>query len=299
MSSAVEPTTGKARNRRRAAAAAAVLVAGGAVTGGVLASTLGASAASSPAPAASGSAGSSSAPSKPGLPWDGPRPTPRLTGTVTAVGADTIGIKTSTATTTYSVTSATVIVKPPAPTTASPNFTPPKAGSAKATLADVKVGDTVSFSTTTAGGTVLAQVIDGLLPGARGFGPNHGIKPLTGTVTAVGATTVGIKTSTGTATYSVTSATTIAKFATGSLDGVKVGDTVSFATTTVGGTVLAHLEDGVLAGPGGFGRRGGPGGPGGQGGPGGPGGFGGMHGPRDGGPAAPLATPSASPAAQA
>jgi hypothetical protein len=299
MSSPVEPTTGKASTRRRAAAAAAVLIAGGAVTGGILASTLGASAASSPAPAASSSAGSGSSPSKPltpGMPWNGPRRAPQLTGTVTAVGADTIGIKTSTATTTYSVTSATLIFKLPTATTATPNVTPPKAAIGKATLADVKVGDTVFFSTTTTGATVLARLFDGKLPaaGPRGFGPNDGVPPLTGTVTAVGTTTVDIKTSTGTVTYSVTSTTTVQKFATGSLDGVKVGDTVSFETTTVGGTVLAHLEDGLAGGlgrgdgPGGFGApgRGGPGGFGG-------GGPGGMHGPNDGSSAAPSAAPAA------
>ena len=64
------------------------------------------------------------------------------------------------------------------------------------------------------------------------------MQPLTGTVTAVGTSTVTIKTSTATTTYSVTSTTTIEKFAQGSLDGVKVGDTVSFETTTTGGTVL-------------------------------------------------------------
>jgi hypothetical protein len=185
-----------------------------------------------------------------------------------------VTIKTSTATATYSVTATTAIFKPG---TATPgNAEPGKARPGKATLADVKVGDTVFFDTTTKGGNVLARLFDGKMPGAVGpRGPANGVKPLTGTVTAVGTSTVTIKTSTATTTYSVTSTTTIEKFAKGSLDGVKVGDTVRFETTTTGGTVLAHLMDGMPAfGPGaggrGFGgpRFGGPGGPGGAGGPG-------------------------------
>jgi len=81
------------------------------------------------------------------------------TGTVTAVGSDTVTIKTSTATTTFSTTSTTRIDK-----------------DGTATLADVKVGDTVFFNTTTDGGTVLAALHDGKLPamgpgGRDGFGP--------------------------------------------------------------------------------------------------------------------------------
>src|SRR5450755_673583 len=82
-----------------------------------------------------------------------------VTGTVTTVGTDTVGIKTSTATTTYSVTTTTRIEK-----------------AGKATLTDVKVGDTVFFVTTTTGGTVIADLIDGKLPTVAGFG-GHGFGP--------------------------------------------------------------------------------------------------------------------------
>jgi hypothetical protein len=84
------------------------------------------------------------------------------TGTVTAVGTGTISIKTSTATTTYSVTTTSHILKP---------------GTTKPTLTDVKVGDTVFFTVTTKGGTVIANLIDGKLPTAangHGFGPGQG-----------------------------------------------------------------------------------------------------------------------------
>ncbi len=93
------------------------------------------------------------------------------TGTVTAVGTDTVGIKTSTATTTYSVPSTSHILK---------------AGTTKPTLADVKVGDTVFFTVTTKGGTVIANLFDGKLPtiaghaGPGGGGPGFGFGGRTG-----------------------------------------------------------------------------------------------------------------------
>jgi hypothetical protein len=249
---------------RRAVAAAAVLVGGGAIAGGVLASTIGASAApggtAQPA-AASSDPATPPASAAPHIRGDGPgRPAAGSAGTVTAVGTGTVSIKTSTATTTYSVTSTTTIFK--------------GGVTGKASLADVKVGDTVFFDTTASGSTVLARLFDGKLPGRGPGGPANGVRPLTGTVTAVGTSTVTIKTTTATTTYSVTSTTTIEKFAQGSLDGVKVGDTVSFETTTTGGTVLAHLMDGkpAFGGPGGGPGGHGFGGPGGHGfgGPGGP-----------------------------
>jgi hypothetical protein len=274
---------GKPRSRRGTATAIA-LIAGGALAGGILASTVGASASSSTTAASAAEAAVSSqapAASSP-APGQGTRPSfvgPRLkqlTGTVTAVGTDTVGIKTSTAATTYSVTSTSHI---------SINETGPGA------LSGVKVGDTVFFSTTTDGGTVIADLRDGTA-GPGGFGgpggPGRGgpgfagVRPLTGTVTAVGTDTVGIKTSTATTTYSVTSTTRIEKNGKATLTDVKVGDTVFFATTTTGGTVIANLFDGKLPTVAGLGGHGfGPGGPG----------FGGRMGH---GPQAPAASPSAS-----
>src|SRR5450755_2374090 len=152
---------GKTRGRRGTATAIA-LIAGGALAGGILASTVGASASSSTTAASAAEAAVSSpapAASSPS-PGQGNRPNfvgPRLkqlTGTVTAVGTDTVGIKTSTATTTYSVTSTSHI---------SINETGPGA------LSGVKIGDTVFFSTTTDGGTVIADLRDGTA-GPGGFG---------------------------------------------------------------------------------------------------------------------------------
>ena len=261
---------------RRGTTTAIALITGGAVVGGILASTLGASAssnnASSNTPSAISAAVSSSAPApsstapKAGTKKDRPAFVAPLTGKVTAVGTDSVTIATTATTSTpsttktYSVTSTTHI---------SINENGPGA------LTGVKVGDTVSFSVTTTGGTVLADLRDGVGPAAGGFGGPRGrgpggpggfggivgVAPETGTVTAVGTDTVGIKTSTATTTYSVPSTSHILKAGTAkpTLADVKVGDTVFFTVTTKGGTVIANLFDGKLptiaghAGPGGGG----------------------------------------------
>lgn len=267
---------------RRGTTTAIALITGGAVVGGILASTLGASAssnnASSNTPSAVTAAVSSSAPAPsspaPGIKKARPAFVAPLTGKVTAVGTDSVTIATTatsstpSTTKTYSVTSTTHI---------SINENGPGA------LTGVKVGDTVSFSVTTSGGTVLADLRDGVGLGAgrfggpRGRGPGGpgglggivGVAPETGTVTAVGTDTVGIKTSTATTTYSVPSTSHILKAGSAkpTLADVKVGDTVFFTVTTKGGTVIANLFDGKLptmsshAGPGfGFGGRMGNGG---------------------------------------
>jgi len=275
---------------RRGTTTAIALITGGAVVGGILASTLGASAssnnASSNTPSAITAAVSSSAPAPsstaPGTKKVRPAFVAPLTGKVTAVGTDSVTIATTATTSTpsttktYSVTSTTHI---------SINENGPGA------LTGVKVGDTVSFSVTTKGGTVLADLRDGVGPaagafgGPRGRGPGGpggfggviGVAPETGTVTAVGTDTVGIKTSTATTTYSVPSTSHILKAGTAkpTLADVKVGDTVFFTVTTKGGTVIANLFDGKLptiaghAGPGGpaFGFGGRMGGNMGKGGP--------------------------------
>jgi len=267
---------------RRGTTTAIALITGGAVVGGILASTLGASASSSngTTPSAVSAAVSSSAPAPsstaPGTKKARPNFVAPATGKVTAVGPDSVTIATTatsgaaSTTNTYSVTSTTRI---------SINESGPGA------LTGVKVGDTVSFNTTTSGGTVLADLRDGAGPfgggfgGGRGRGPGGpggpggpafgnfaGVAPETGTVTAVGTDTVSIKTSTATTTYSVPSTSHILKPGTANakLSDVKVGDSVFFTVTTEGGTVIGNLIDGKLqagaghGGPGfgpGFGGR--------------------------------------------
>lgn len=287
MSSSFGPTRGAgepaaeelvvgAPKARRGTTVAIALITGGAVVGGILASTLGASAssnnASSKTPSAvtaavssSAPAPSSTAPTTPGTKKARPAFVAPLTGKVTAVGTDSVTIATTatsstpSTTNTYSVTSTTHI---------SINENGPGA------LTGVKVGDTVSFSVTTTGGTVLADLRDGVGPaaggvggprgrgpGGPGFGGIVGVAPETGTVTAVGTDTVSIKTSTATTTYSVPSTSHILKAgtATPTLADVKVGDTVFFTVTTKGGTVIANLFDGKLPTLEGHAGQGGPG----------------------------------------
>jgi hypothetical protein len=116
------------------------LGAAGLVAGAVLASTVGAQAATTtPSPALTTSSSSTAADPHPGdngadgVPeaqeHHGGRGRLDLSGTVTAVGASSVTIKTGTATTQYAVTSASDIDK-----------------NGEATLKDVTVGDAVTFS---------------------------------------------------------------------------------------------------------------------------------------------------------
>jgi outer membrane lipoprotein SlyB len=65
----------------------------------------------------------------------------------------------------------------------------------------------------------------------------------TGTVTAVGGSTVTIKTGSGTKTYSVTGSSDIDKNGEATLSAVKVGDAVRFSTTA-GGASIDRLHAG-------------------------------------------------------
>ena len=128
------------------------LAAAGLVAGGVLAGTLGASAATgSSSPAATYGSGASSgssvgkAPDTDPAGDHGPGRGPDhgcghgldLSGTVTAVGTSSVTIKTSSATTTYAVSSSSDIDK-----------------NGESQLSKLVVGDAVTFSTTTSGTTV-------------------------------------------------------------------------------------------------------------------------------------------------
>jgi hypothetical protein len=70
-------------------------------------------------------------------------------------------------------------------------------------------------------------------PGAP---PGAAALPLHGTITAVGDSSVTIKTSTGTTTYAVTSTSDIEKKGKTTLSALSVGDTVAFSTVTTDGT---------------------------------------------------------------
>ncbi len=79
--------------------------------------------------------------------------------------------------------------------------------------------------------------------GADGHGHSGGVGT-TGTVTAVGSSSVTIKTSSGTTTYKVSSVSDIDKNGEAKLSDLKVGDAVRFDTTTSGSTVIDHLHAG-------------------------------------------------------
>ena len=67
-------------------------------------------------------------------------------------------------------------------------------------------------------------------------GGGHGLD-LSGTVTAVGSTSVTIKTTSGTVTYAVSGTSDIDKNGEAQLSSLAVGDAVTFSTTTSGSTV--------------------------------------------------------------
>jgi hypothetical protein len=131
--------------RRSGLARKVALIGTGLVAGAALAGTVSAQAAttsSSPTPTAT-----SSTPAQPGGGGQSggtalaPGGSLSLTGTVTAVGTSTVTIKTASGTTAYTVTSSSDIDK-----------------NGEATLSALTVGDTVSFSTTATGGTVIDKL---------------------------------------------------------------------------------------------------------------------------------------------
>ena len=88
-------------------------------------------------------------------------------------------------------------------------------------------------------------------PGGQGAGapPGRAALPLHGTVTAVGASSVTIKTTSGTETYAVTSSSAIDKNGNTTLSALAVGDDVAFSTvTTDGTTAIDRLVAGNMAG---------------------------------------------------
>jgi hypothetical protein len=100
---------------------------------------------------------------------------------------------------------------------------------------------TPTFTPATATSSSPAQPVD---PGFRDHGDGGGLDS-SGTVTAVGASSVTIKTSAGTKTYKVSSASDIDKNGEAKLSDLKDGDAVTFDTTTVNGaTTIDKLHAG-------------------------------------------------------
>jgi len=149
----------------------------GAIAGGVASTATSASAATTTTATATGNSGTGESAMSSTVPGSGrQRPgEPRgaaalpLHGTVTAVGTSSVSIKTSTASTTYAVTSSSEIEK-----------------MGKSTLSALTVGDTVAFSTViTDGTTSIDKLFAGTPPSgmAGGCGPGGGANPGTGHVT--------------------------------------------------------------------------------------------------------------------
>jgi len=86
-----------------------------------------------------------------------------------------------------------------------------------------------------------------------GHGPGRGLG-LSGTVTAVGASSVTIKTSAGTKTYKVDSNSDIDKNGEAQLSSLKVGDAVRFSVTSANVIDKLHAGDEALNRPQGFGH---------------------------------------------
>jgi hypothetical protein len=129
----------------------------------------------------------------------------------------------------------------------------------ESTLSVLAVGDAVTFSTVTTNGTT---AIDKLHAGNAALdmppGGPGGTLSSSGTVTAVGTSSVTIQTSSATTTYAVTSSSDIDKNGESTLSALAVGDAVTFSTVTTNGTTAIdklHAGNAALDMP--------PGGPGG------------------------------------
>ena len=112
-------------------------------------------------------------------------------------------------------------------------------------VAGVALAGTVSAqaSTSSASSTPTATSSTPAQPGGGGQRGGSALS-LTGTVTAVGTSSVTIKTGSGTTVYSVTSSSDIDKNGEATLSALTVGDSVSFSTTATGGTVIDKLHAG-------------------------------------------------------
>ncbi len=215
----------KPPRRRRGLAVGAGLVGAGVVAGAIVGGTvLSDAATTSPTPQAS----ATSSPEAPGAPGQGQGRGLPLRGTVTTVGSSSVTIKTSSGTTEYKVDA---------------NSDIDKNGEAK--LSDLKAGDAVQFSV--ASGNVIDKLHAGdealNRPQGPGFGhgPGHGLA-LSGTVTAVGSSSVTIKTSSGTTEYKVDANSDIDKNGEAKLSDLKAGDAVQFSATS--GNVIDKLHAG-------------------------------------------------------
>ncbi|MES2087805.1 MAG: hypothetical protein V4467_02300 [Patescibacteria group bacterium] len=165
---------------------------------------------------------------------------PGVSGTVLSVSGNIIAVTGKNSTTTYSVNAANAkffkMTDGKKPTTA--------------TIADIKVGDTVGVRGTVTGTSVVAtEVIDGLFKPNLGHhgDQGEGKRGLGGTVSAVSGNTLTVKRPDGTI-YTVNAGgAKIFKVVELSVADIKVGDTVGIQGSVSGTQVTAtNILDGVL-----------------------------------------------------
>ena len=215
---AVQPAATPPR-RRRGLVLGAGLVGAGVVAGAIVGGTVLSNAATTtPTPGSSSSATQPQYGHGHGRMLD-------LSGTVTAVGSSSVTIRTSSGTTTYQVDSNSDIDK-----------------HGEAQLSSLKAGDAVRFSVRS--GNVIAVLHAGneALNLPQGPHGHRGMLNLSGTVTAVGSSSVTIRTSSGTTTYQVDSNSDIDKNGEAQLSSLKAGDAVRFSVRS--GNVIAVLHAG-------------------------------------------------------
>ena len=102
-------------------------------------------------------------------------------------------------------------------------------------------------ATTTTGSATSSSSTSGSTSGSAAAGPAAGgyhVPGTSGTVTAVGSSSVTIKTSTGTKTYAVTSASDIDKNGEAQLSNLVVGDAVTFNVMPNSATTIDKLHAG-------------------------------------------------------
>ena len=151
-------------------------------------------------------------------------------GTVAAVTPTSITVKTTAGTSTYTVGASTQVL----------------VNGATGQLSAVTVGSTVLVQVPTTGSTTTAtRIIVGGFPGPGGAGGQGGgvagEQHLSGTITAVGSSSITVKSTAGTATYAVNGTTEIdVNGSTSTLSALKVGSAVTVHVYPSGSTMMAE-----------------------------------------------------------
>ena len=122
------------------------------------------------------------------------------------------------------------------------------AGTATATIADIKAGDTVKIRGTVSGTAVTAtDAMDGVMPIRMGGRGGMGHKGVHGTVSAINGTTITITNADGMSYTVDASKATVTKTVSEAVSDIKVGDTLGVDGTVNGTSVTAvHIMAGAF-----------------------------------------------------